>query len=878
MLKYLAKSRKNLTSSQEANPMSTLPPIVPRPATILDTSNDADATLQPGQTAQSPTPDPTGITPQPRPPVPTPRTPRQVPQIHLLHHACRDSAFKFTSLDSDGNRFRKQMLEPIFCEQDLYLVERLAILATRLFIHACVRVNEISLSIIAEFSVLTEQGRLFIRQQLLDIPESEQRFHPAVSRTLEKRRLGEHIFMVTASDEFQVMLQEDYASLNTIFGRQDLSTTLKAAHLVEMVNSHICVLAQMIFMQIASWQATVTEDLIKLDLLYLESDTTSDKYKAAKKDYNARTSYTGNRNPPPPPITSLSVEELQVLLTEIDFATCPPVRFRNRGNLCFFHTYIQTTLHQMLVHGKLLEQWDNISPGMQYVINSYTQALSANAKGAQPAQLTLYCPIEGLTNTWRQHDTHEVHNKFLNTLPRIFSLNIQRKADVGHIIDILVQENTHPLFDQLLRYCNGLEDTKQRAQEFTLNIDGAPYVINSACLTNNDGQLAQLRIALIGSTENVTVTNHPRISEEFYIPLPLDRLFTDGLAAARQLLETPEKRQILANWMATDTELTLQYHDGTSICPIILSKENLTTPTPVSRTFIDRLIEKKPNSNAYAHSQFHLQIKTLSLTNPPVGNSIQHNRILPLHQPAYPFGNKRGHEYASFADYFIQNSFATYAYPGALLKRAPLAASYPEFVSVLDQAQQNTNPEDWETVTGSHVLVPLPIFEGNGQEGRRFRGRVRQQNDLVTPVLTFEAFTHRFDLESFAVHSGGSVNSGHWIAYRKVGAQWHKLDDGRCNETVTEDQVQVMLENNGANYQIQHCLYRVNAQTGNQNLQPQTEQTQDGGNNQLHVDEQEEIETDREQPGTGSNSDSSSTSEDPEYVLVSNEHKETDQQ
>lgn len=74
----------------------------------------------------------------------------------------------------------------------------------------------------------------------------------------------------------------------------------------------------------------------------------------------------------------------------------------------------------------------------------------------------------------------------------------------------------------------------------------------------------------------------------------------------------------------------------------------------------------------------------------------------------------------------------------------------------------------------------------NPKKPTKFTNPIEVPEELDAKLLKKDSLDQKYELSSFIVHRG-TVNGGHYIAYRKVHDQWWECDDGRISDRSTKE-------------------------------------------------------------------------------------------
>ncbi|MGL5263040.1 MAG: ubiquitin carboxyl-terminal hydrolase [Candidatus Rhabdochlamydia sp.] len=80
-----------------------------------------------------------------------------------------------------------------------------------------------------------------------------------------------------------------------------------------------------------------------------------------------------------------------------------------------------------------------------------------------------------------------------------------------------------------------------------------------------------------------------------------------------------------------------------------------------------------------------------------------------------------------------------------------------------------------------HLFISLERFVPNWENPKKptkFTNPIEIPEQLDAKLLKKDASNQKYELSSFIVHIGQTINGGHYIAYRKVKDQWVKCNDG----------------------------------------------------------------------------------------------------
>ncbi len=89
-----------------------------------------------------------------------------------------------------------------------------------------------------------------------------------------------------------------------------------------------------------------------------------------------------------------------------------------------------------------------------------------------------------------------------------------------------------------------------------------------------------------------------------------------------------------------------------------------------------------------------------------------------------------------------------------------------------------------------HLLINLERFVPNVKnpgQSTKFTNPIEIPEELDAKLLKKDASNQKYELSSFIVHIGQTINGGHYIAYRKVKDQWVKCDDGDISDSSKEE-------------------------------------------------------------------------------------------
>jgi len=80
-----------------------------------------------------------------------------------------------------------------------------------------------------------------------------------------------------------------------------------------------------------------------------------------------------------------------------------------------------------------------------------------------------------------------------------------------------------------------------------------------------------------------------------------------------------------------------------------------------------------------------------------------------------------------------------------------------------------------------YLFINLERFAPNGANPKKptkFTNPIEIPEQLDAKLLKKDSSDQKYELSSFIVHIGKTINGGHYIAYRKVKDQWVKCNDG----------------------------------------------------------------------------------------------------
>lgn len=102
-----------------------------------------------------------------------------------------------------------------------------------------------------------------------------------------------------------------------------------------------------------------------------------------------------------------------------------------------------------------------------------------------------------------------------------------------------------------------------------------------------------------------------------------------------------------------------------------------------------------------------------------------------------------------------------------------------KFMKKTEGVEASVTKEELElSALPRHLFISL----GRGNKTVKFGNPIEIPEELRADSLNVEGHpSGRYELKSFIVHSGASLGSGHYIAYRKVEDQWVKCNDGQIS-------------------------------------------------------------------------------------------------